>query len=60
MKKFFAVVFAVAALIVPVFASGASETADNVIKVGATPDPHAAILSQIVDQLAAERMRNGN
>ena len=54
MKKLFAVALAIVALAVPVFANGAQESDPNVIKVGATPDPHAAILSQIVDQLAAE------
>ncbi len=54
MKKFAVIVLALAALAVPVFANGAQESDPNVIKVGATPDPHAAILSQIADQLAGE------
>ncbi len=54
MKKLFAVVLAVVALAVPVFASGSVESDDSVIKVGATPDPHGAILNQIADQLAEE------
>ncbi len=54
MKKLFAVALAIIALAVPAFANGAQESDPNVIKVGATPDPHGAILSQIVDQLAAE------
>ena len=54
MKRIFAVALAIIALAVPAFASGAQESDPNVIKVGATPDPHAAILNEIVDQLAAE------
>ncbi len=54
MKKLIVIALALAALAFPVFANGAQESASNVIKVGATPDPHAAMLSQIVDQLAAE------
>lgn len=54
MKKLFVVVLAIIALAVPAFAAGSAESSSNVIKVGATPDPHAAMLSQIVDELAAE------
>ena len=54
MKKAIALVLVALLALTSVFASGASEQDANVIKVGATPDPHAAILSQIVDQLAAE------
>ena len=54
MKKLFVVVLAIVALAVPAFANGAVESDPNVIKVGATPDPHAAMLSQVVDQLAGE------
>lgn len=54
MKRLFVVVLAIIALAVPAFANGASESDSNVIKVGATPDPHGAILSQIVDLLADE------
>ena len=54
MKKLFVVALAIIALAVPAFANGAEEENSNVIKVGATPDPHGAILSQIVDQLAEE------
>ncbi len=54
MKKILTVALAVIALTVPAFASGAQESDPNVIKVGATPDPHAAMLSQVVDQLADE------
>ena len=54
MKKLFVVALAIIALAVPAFANGTTESDPNVIKVGATPDPHGAMLSQIVDQLAAE------
>ena len=54
MKRLFAVALAIIAIAVPAFAAGAVESDPNVIKVGATPDPHAAMLSQVVDQLADE------
>ncbi len=52
MKKiisFAAAAFAAASL----FALGAKDS-DNVLKVGATPEPHAAILNLIVDDLASQ------
>ncbi len=58
MKKIFA--FALIALVsVSLFANGAKEaqssaTASKTIKVGATPDPHAAILNLVIDDLAKE------
>ena len=56
MKKFFAVLTVVLFALTSVFASGAKEAsaATNVIKVGATPDPHAILLNLVVDNLAAE------
>ncbi len=55
MKKFFAVLTVVLFALTSVFAAGAKEAAaSNVIKVGATPDPHAILLNLVVDDLAAE------
>ena len=54
MKKAIALVLVALIALTSVFASGASEENSNVIKVGATPDPHAAILNEIKDELAAE------
>ena len=54
MKKAIALVLVALLALTSVFASGASEQDANVIKVGATPDPHAAILNVIKDDLAAE------
>ena len=54
MKKTFAVL-AVLLIAVSVFASGSKESADsNVIKVGATPDPHGVLLGLVKDDLAAQ------
>ncbi len=54
MKKTFAVL-AVLILAASVFAFGSKESADsNVLKVGATPDPHGVLLSLVKDDLAAE------
>ena len=56
MKKFFAVLTVVLFALTSVFAAGSKEAsaATNVIKVGATPDPHAILLNLVVDNLAAE------
>ena len=54
MKKAIALVLVALLALASVFASGASEEESNVITVGATPDPHAAILNVIKDDLAAE------
>jgi len=53
MKKlvFFAVIVLCGAL---VFAGGSKEEMSNVIKVGATPEPHAEMLKLVVDDLAKE------
>ncbi len=37
-----------------VFAGGKKETNSNVITVGATPEPHAAMLNLVIDDLAAK------
>lgn len=49
-----AVLAAAAVLTLPVFAGGAKEKDSKVITVGATPEPHAAILNLLVDDLAKE------
>ena len=55
MKKLFTVLVVVLFALTSVFAQGSKEaTASNVIKVGATPDPHAILLNLVVDDLAAE------
>lgn len=54
MKRYFLVLAVFVCCIAAVFASGAKESADNVLKVGATPDPHAAMLSEVVDLLAEQ------
>ena len=47
MKKTFAVI-AVILIAASVFASGSKESAEsNVLKVGATPDPHAVLLNLV-------------
>ena len=54
MKKTFAVL-AVLLIAASVFASGSNESADsNVLKVGATPDPHGVLLSLVKDELASQ------
>ena len=50
MKKAIALVLVALLALTSVFASGASEQDANVIKVGATPDPHAAILMLVRDE----------
>lgn len=54
MKKSIALVLVVLVAVTSAFASGSAESASNVLKVGATPDPHAALLNLIVDNLAKE------
>ena len=55
MKKLFTVLVVVLFAFTSVFAQGSKEAAaSNVIKVGATPDPHAILLNLVVDDLAAE------
>ena len=55
MKKLFTVLVVVLFALTSVFAQGSKEAAaSNVIKVGATPDPHAILLNLVVDDLAAE------
>ena len=54
MKKFFVIALALIVLAVPAFASGAKESDPNVIKVGATPDPHGVLLELVKDNLAEE------
>ena len=55
MKKLFTVLLVVLLALTSVFAQGAKEEkSSNVIKVGATPDPHAILLNLVVDDLAAE------
>ena len=56
MKKILAIALVALIAIVSVFAQAASETQSSTTKivVGATPEPHAALLSLIVDDLAAQ------
>ncbi len=54
MKKVFLVLLVAICCVASVFAAGAKESDDNVITVGATPDPHAAMLNEIVDVLAGQ------
>lgn len=57
MKKIAVIALILATAVLSVFAGGTKEEAaksPSVIKVGATPDPHAALLNLIVDDLAAE------
>ena len=56
MKKFIAIALVALLAIVSVFAQATSETQSSTTKivVGATPEPHAALLSLIVDDLAAQ------
>ena len=54
MKKTFAVI-AVILIAASVFASGSKESAEsNVLKVGATPDPHAVLLNLVKEDLASQ------
>jgi len=52
-----AAVLAVAVLAVPAFAAGAKEKKDNVLTVGATPEPHAEILNLLVDDLSKQGIK---
>ncbi|MCF0238657.1 MAG: MetQ/NlpA family ABC transporter substrate-binding protein [Sphaerochaetaceae bacterium] len=54
MKK--SIIFVLVALFVLscAFATGSSESSSNVIKVGATPEPHAAMLNLVKEDLAAQ------
>lgn len=57
MKKFFAIALVLVLALVTVFAQGASEASAakaTKIVVGATPEPHAALLNLVVDDLAAK------
>lgn len=57
MKKIFAVLVVLLASVTFVFAGGASDSSsenNNVIRVGATPEPHAALLNLVVDDLASQ------
>ena len=54
MKKTVSFVLAALLAAASVFANGASEGDSNVLKVGATPDPHAALLNLVVDDLAEQ------
>lgn len=54
MKKFLVIALTLIVLAVPAFASGAKESDPNVIKVGATPDPHGVLLELVKDNLAEE------
>lgn len=53
MKKIISVLTAVL-LVAAVFAGGKKESNPGVLKVGATPEPHAEILKLVVDDLAAQ------
>ena len=53
MKKLFSVVIVSLLALAAVFATGEAESS-NTIKVGATPDPHAALLELVKDDLAAQ------
>lgn len=54
MKKIFAVLAVALIATAFAFAGGASETDANTITIGATPDPHAAMLEVIKEDLAAQ------
>ena len=56
MKKITAIALVALLTVVSVFAQAASETQSSTTKivVGATPEPHAALLSLVVDDLAAQ------
>lgn len=56
MKKILAIALVALLTIVSVFAQASSETQSSTTKivVGATPEPHAALLSLVVDDLAAQ------
>ena len=56
MKKTIVIVLAALIALSSLFAQGAAEAASSTTKivVGATPEPHAALLSLVVDDLAAQ------
>ena len=54
MKKVFTIALVALIAITSVFAGGAKESDPNTIVIGATPDPHAALLNLVVDDLAAQ------
>ena len=56
MKKIIVIALVVLLSVVSVFAQAAAETQSSTTKivVGATPEPHAALLSLVVDDLAAQ------
>ena len=56
MKKILAIALVALLTIVSVFAQATSETQSSTTKivVGATPEPHAALLSLVVDDLSAQ------
>ena len=56
MKKILTIALVLVALASSLFAQGAQETSSSTtkIKVAATPDPHAALLNLIVEDLAAQ------
>lgn len=58
MKKVLVAILLSLVVVASVFASGASEaTGAAVVKVGATPDPHAVLLNLIVDDLATQGIK---
>lgn len=54
MKKILVVLSVLLLTLTFAFAGGAKEADSKVLKVAATPDPHAAILNLVVDDLAAQ------
>lgn len=54
MKKLFTIVLVSLIAVAFVFAQGAKETGKTVLKVGATPEPHAEMLKLVVDDLASQ------
>ena len=56
MKKIIVIALVALLSVVSVFAQAAAETQSSTTKivVGATPEPHAALLSLVVDDLAAQ------
>ena len=54
MKKAIAIALVALVAITSVLAGGAKESDPNTIRIGATPDPHAALLNLVVDDLAEQ------
>ncbi len=54
MKKILVLVSILLLSLVCVFATGSKETDSKVLRVAATPDPHAALLNLVVDDLASQ------